>query len=316
MTTPALSRGTVDRSEDLRDPARMAAAWSSARVITLDPVGRAEIVTLPGPDGATPALSTVAATDLADSPPEEAVLLGSVDGVDHWAVPIADLDGAASSDGWSVEAVPGEDSGPTRLGLRDVGAVLGDQDAGLLTSATALLTWHRRAPFCPACGQRSTPTTAGWARVCPDGHEEFPRTDPAVIMLVHDGAGSMVLARQPSWPPGRVSVLAGFVEAGEALEATVAREIGEEIGVRVTDIGYLGSQPWPFPRSLMVGFVARAEPGAVLSPRPGEIEEAHWAPRDQVRRILAAGGSAEGITLPGGVSIARHMVEGWAAAQD
>ncbi|GAA1998873.1 NAD(+) diphosphatase [Nakamurella flavida] len=313
MVTPALSRGTVDRSEDLRDPDRIAAAWPTARVLTLDPAGRAEIRT--GSDG-VPSLVTVPAPDVAAAVPTEAVLLGAVDGVDHWAVPVATVDGPESTDGWSTEAIPGEDSGPTRLGLRDVGAVLGDRDAGLLTAATALLTWHRRAPFCPACGRPSTPTTAGWARRCPEGHEEFPRTDPAVIMLVHDGAGSMVLARQPSWPPGRVSVLAGFVEAGEALEATVAREIGEEIGIAVTDIAYLGSQPWPFPRSLMVGFVARAERGAVLSPRPGEIEEATWVTREQVRRILAAGGSADGITLPGGVSIARHMVEGWAAVDD
>ena len=113
------------------------------------------------------------------------------------------------------------------------------------------------------------PTPAGWSRLCPRQHEDFPRTDPAVIVLVHDGADSMVLARQPIWPTGRMSVLAGFVEAGESLEATVAREVLEEVGVHVTDVSYLGSQPWPFPRSLMVGFAARAEPGAALLPVPG-----------------------------------------------
>ena len=107
--------------------------------------------------------------------------------------------------------------------------------------------------------------------------------------------------------------MAGFVEAGESLEGTVEREIEEEVGVRVRDIAYLGSQPWPFPRSLMVGFAARADTGAVLRPRAGEIEEANWVDRATVRRILAAGGEAEGFGLPGEVSIARRMIEGWAA---
>ena len=179
----------------------------------------------------------------------------------------------------------------------------------------------------------NTATAAGWSRLCPNGHEDFPRTDAAVIVLVHDGADSIVLARQPVWPKGRVSVLAGFVEAGESLEGTVAREVLEEVGVRVTDISYLGSQPWPFPRSLMLGFAARAEPGATLVPRPGEIEEAHWYDRAAVQQMIAAedpadadnwatptavagetDGSSFQVVLPGPVSIARRMIEGWASA--
>ena len=133
--------------------------------------------------------------------------------------------------------------------------MLTDTEAGLLTTATALLTWHDAAGFCPRCGLPSVPSPAGWSRMCPRHHEDFPRTDPAVIVLVHDGVDSMVLARQPIWPIGRMSVLAGFVEAGESLEHTVAREVLEEVGVHVTDVSYLGSQPWPFPRSMMVGLV-------------------------------------------------------------
>ncbi len=307
IATPLLSRGTADRSEDLRDADRIEGEWPRARVLTLDARGRAAIDTAAG------RLHTVNAMTVAPHPPADAVLLGSVDGIDQWAVPGDVQDGG---------------------GLREWGALLPDADAGLLTTAAALLAWHAAGGFCPRCGEPSTPTTAGWSRICPQGHHEFPRTDPAVIVLVHDGAGSMVLARQPVWPAGRMSVLAGFVEAGESLEGTVVREVLEEVGLHVTDVGYLGSQPWPFPRSLMIGFEARAEPGAPLLPRDGEIEEAGWYRREEIRaalaaeaadpnsgdRWLAAAGSAapEGeaaFILPGQVSIARRMVEGWAAQE-
>jgi NAD+ diphosphatase len=260
-------------------------------------------------------LHTIDALKVAEAPPPGAVLLGEVDGVDHWAMRGHVADGA---------------------GLRELGALLSDTEAGLLTTATALLTWHDAAGFCPRCGLPSVPSPAGWSRMCPRHHEDFPRTDPAVIVLVHDGVDSMVLARQPIWPIGRMSVLAGFVEAGESLEHTVAREVLEEVGVRVTDVSYLSSQPWPFPRSLMVGFAARAEPGAPLLPRAGEIEEAHWFDRAAVRRMIAAEaatkgggdrwlaprpdsaappeGSAFEVILPGPVSIARRMIEGWVAS--
>jgi NAD+ diphosphatase len=311
MGVPTLSRGAADRSEDVRDPARIRQTWPSARVLVLDQAGRAEW------DGS--ALAFAPALSVGSEPPAGGVLLGEIDGVDHWAV-------------------PGEVAGK-KAGLREIGALLSDTEAGLFTTATALLTWHGAAPFCPRCGQRSTPRPAGWSRTCPNDHEEFPRTDPAVIVLVHDGDDSIVLARQPIWPPGRVSVLAGFVEAGESLEAAVVREIGEEIGLRVRDVHYLGSQPWPFPRSMMVGFAARADRTDELRPRVGEIESARWVDRATVRRLIAedednwlsatpggAGlsaaerdnaapvdaGTAFAQVLPGPVSIARRMIEAWA----
>jgi NAD+ diphosphatase len=323
MAVPTLSRGAADRSEDVRDPHRIRRTWSGARVLVLDGAGRAEW------DGS--ALTWAPAPSIAPEPPADGVLLGEIDGVDHWAV-------------------PGEVPGPG-AGLREVGALLSDTEAGLFTTATALLTWHAAAPFCPRCGERSIPRPAGWSRVCPNRHEDFPRTDPAVIVLVHDGDDSIVLARQPIWPPGRVSVLAGFVEAGESLEAAVVREIGEEVGLRVRDVEYLGSQPWPFPRSLMVGFAARAERTDELRPRVGEIESARWVDRATVRRLIAddqdnwlsagphptpAGlspglsgglsaeernnaapvdaGTAFAQVLPGPVSIARRMIDAWAFA--
>ena len=296
IATPALSRGTANRSEDLRNPERLDARWPAARVVILDHAGRVEL------DEITGRVRTHPAAAVAGRPPAPAVLLGSVDGVDHWAVPGTMRAGA---------------------GLRDVGPLLSDTDAGLLTTATALLTWHAAAGFCPRCGEPSRPQVAGWSRLRPNDHQDFPRTDPAVIVLVHDGADAMVLARQPGWPPGRMSVLAGFVEAGESLEGTVVREIHEEIGVLVRDVAYLGSQPWPFPRSLMVGFAASADPALPLLPRDGEIEAAQWFDRATIRRLLATtdgwtGADGDGVgegnemTLPGEVSIARRMIQGWA----
>jgi NAD+ diphosphatase len=287
---PTLSRGTADRDEDLRVPERMLAAWPAARVLRVGPTGRLAAT------GVRPDWQPATGREL----PDGGVLLGVVDGVDHWAVPDPDIDG------------------PT---LRDIGALLDDTDAGLLVSAVAVLGWHARGAFCPTCGQPSLPAPGGWSRTCPQGHQEFPRTDPAAIVLVHDGGDNMVLASQPNWPPGRFSVLAGFTEAGESLEQTVVREIGEEIGIAVTDVHYLASQPWPFPRSLMVGFAARAEVGARLQPRQGEISEARWVDRATVRRILAgdgggwdsAGPDDPEIVLSGSISIARRMIEGWAA---
>jgi NAD+ diphosphatase len=319
MDVPTLSRGAADRSEDVRDPDRVRAAWPTARVLVLDDAGRTRW------DGT--GLHLVPARSVADEPPVDGVLLGEIDGVDHWAVrgPVPVEDGAA------------------RAGLREIGALLSDTDAGLFTTAIALLTWHAAAPYCPRCGQRSIPRLIGWSRVCPNEHEDFPRTDPAVIVLVHDGAGSMVLARQPIWPPGRVSVLAGFVEAGESLEAAVVREIHEEVGLRVRDVEYLGSQPWPFPRSLMVGFAARADRDDELRPRVGEIESARWVDRATVRELIASdeddwlsagpsqtpalspqerdnaapvdAGTAFAAVLPGPVSIARRMIDAWAAVE-
>lgn len=305
IAVPTLSRGTADRSEDLREPGRLHDQWPGARVITMDKTGRVEL------DGTGARLLSRPAIALAAEPPSGAVLLGAVDGVDHWAVR-GDVTGGGA--------------------LRELGSLLPDSDAGLLTTATALLTWHAAGGFCPRCGRPSTPTLAGWTRVCPEGHQEFPRTDPAVIVLVHDGADSIVLARQPIWPPGRMSVLAGFVEAGESLEGTVVREVLEEVGVHLTEVSYLGSQPWPFPRSLMVGFAARADRAAPLFPRDGEIEEARWFDRRAVLAMIEAedaaeadnwstpvsgsGGSARRVLLPGPVSIARRMIEGWVAQGD
>ena len=296
---PRLSRATVMRDELVRsDPARLRSAWQDGVVIRMDPRGR--VATHDG------ALVRSKAIELGPDPVVAAVLLGEDAGRDVWAVSVPWL---PAPEGGRVETVE----------LRSDGAALGATDAALLATATALLGWHAKAGFCSVCGAPTEPELAGWIRRCVrNGHEEYPRTDPAVICLVHDGADQVLLGRQPSWPPGRFSVLAGFVEAGESLEACVEREISEEVGVAVTDIHYLGSQPWPFPRSIMLGFQATADPSDPVLPRDGEIAEAHWFSRAQVRAALSSGdwtgvaGGERPLLLPGSVSIARGMLESWA----
>ena len=162
--------------------------------------------------------------------------------------------------------------------------MLGDLDGGLLVQAIGIIEWHERHRFSPLTGAATVVERAGWTQRDPTtGAEHFPRTDPAVIMLVHDGGDRVVLGRQAVWPPGRFSILAGFVEPGESAEAAVAREVAEEVGLTVSDIRYVGSQPWPFPQSLMLGFVARASGGDELVLDPTEIEEARWFTRRRRR---------------------------------
>jgi NAD+ diphosphatase len=312
---PALSRSTVDRGEPARtDPARLAKLWATGRVVLVDRKGRTPV--------------RVGATELSTRPtsgdlPPEAMLLGELDGVGYWTLPANEelTEGAASPDSsWGLWTGATSEDGEEWHDLRTTGALLSDTAAGLFTTAVALSNWHHRARFCANCGAPVERVHAGWATHCTNcGREEYPRTDPAVICLIHDGKGdngsSVLLARQPIWPPARYSVLAGFVEAGESLEACVSREIQEEVGIAVKEIRYLGSQPWPFPRSIMVGFAAVAvDPTAQLIPADGEIEEARWVTRAEVRTALAK--DQPDLKLPGGTSIAYQMIKGWAESKD
>ncbi|HEX6347714.1 NAD(+) diphosphatase [Umezawaea sp.] len=310
----ALSRFTVDRSEPLRaDTERLAALWPKSRVLVVDRRGR----TLVADKGSR--LVDQPAPEFGDAPPADAVLLGEQDGVAYWGVPLADDETDVQVTAARTWQFPELTEEPQWLDLRAVGALLDDTGAGLLTSAVAAFAWHRTARFCARCGSPTEPVKSGWARVCTEcSHEEYPRTDAAVICLVHDGVGvngeNVLLARGAGWPEGRYSVLAGFVEAGESLEACVAREIAEEVGVNVTSIRYLGSQPWPFPRSLMVGFTAVADRAERLVPADGEIAQAKWVSREQVRQALAVPGSVEDLLLAPGASIAYRMISAWAEA--
>ncbi|MDD7965179.1 NAD(+) diphosphatase [Actinomycetospora lemnae] len=343
---PSLSRSTVDRREQLRvDPEHVKRLWPDAQVVLVDPHGRTPVER--GDDG-TLTLAFAPTTGVGDDIPEGAVLLGEEGGTAYWAVRVPDPAEAESNDAGSgfmtAEQWERAGGGPDHenwTDLRSSGADLDARSAGLLTTAVALLNWHDRSRFCARDGSEMDAIKSGWAQLCrAHGHEEYPRTDPSMICLVHDGADRVLLARQPIWPAGRYSVLAGFVEAGESLEACVARECAEEVGVEVHTISYLGSQPWPFPRSLMIGFTAVADPEQTLRLQEGEIEGARWVTRAELQRALDAGawshrdggvggrsrsaggvggtafeaGSGRELILPGGVSIARAMLEAWAAA--
>ncbi len=193
--------------------------------------------------------------------------------------------------------------------LRSLGHRLGERDAGLFTQALALANWHIAYGFSPRTGEATRIGAAGWTRVGADGREVFPRTDAAVIVGITDADDRMLLGSNALWEAHRFSLLAGFVEPGESLEAAVIREVHEESGLRVTDPVYLGSQPWPFPASLMVGFRAHVPEGesTVGTPDGAEILELRWFTRDELRDAAAAGE----IILPGPTSIARAIIEDW-----
>jgi NAD+ diphosphatase len=196
-------------------------------------------------------------------------------------------------------------------GLREAAAELPADEAALAAYAASLLSWHRGHGFCANCGAATEVVDAGHERRCPacEAHH-FPRTDPVVIVRVSDGADRLLLGRSPRWPEGRYSLLAGFVEPGETLEDAVRREVHEESGIEVTAVGYVASQPWPFPSSLMLGFHALAE-GEEPRADGDELEDVRWFRRDEVE---AAAAGRRGALLPPPYSIARRLIDAWLAA--
>jgi NAD+ diphosphatase len=240
-------------------------------------------------DGPHAGFLTVA--DLGRELDESALFLGVIDGVAYFAAELED---------------PVQATLPL-VDLRSVGPVLPPHEAGLLASARALLHWHSTHRFCGSCGSATLPAQGGHARTCPQcGREHFPRTDPAVIVLVTHGDQAL-LGRSPRFPPGMYSTLAGFVEPGESLEQAVEREIEEEAGIRLRTIQYRSSQPWPFPQSLMLGFRAEAET-AQLRIDQDELEDALWIPRP-----ILADPERSPVLLPREDSIARFLIEEWLA---
>jgi NAD+ diphosphatase len=205
-------------------------------------------------------------------------------------------------DGAPLFAVEAREDEPL-ADLRHSVPLLSDDDAGLLAYAQSLLHWHRTHRFCGRCGEPLTAIEAGFARRCTNEHVVHPRTDPVVIMLVVDGDRAL-LGRQPSWPEGRYSALAGFVEPGESLEAAVSREVKEEAGVEVGQVRYRASQPWPFPASLMIGFEAEYA-GGVADAADDELEEARWFDRAELAD------DAGDLILPPRMAIARRLIEAW-----
>jgi NAD+ diphosphatase len=280
----ALAEAAVDRVAHRRsDTAWLAAAWADpgTRVLVVE---NGKVLVKDG--------RRLVLVPPAQAPDGDRLLLGVDGGTAHFAVsgPLPEV----------------AEEGIRPAGLREVGLLLDDRDAGLLAHAVALANWHATHPRCARCGALTEVAAAGYLRRCPaDGSEHFPRTDPAVIMAVIDGHDRILLARQPAWPDRRFSTLAGFVEPGESLEAAVRREVLEEVGVRVGEVTYAGSQPWPFPSSLMVGYFARAETTDIVL--GDEISQARWWRREELRAALAAGELA----MPLPLSISRRLIESW-----
>lgn len=228
------------------------------------------------------------------------VFLGLLDDVAHFAVDLSHHDRPLESDSLRGR---GE-----FVDLRTTGALLDRANGSLLAYARGLMYWHARHRFCGACGHPTRVGEAGHTRVCTNagcGIPHFPRTDPAVIMLVTDG-DRCLMGRQSAFPPGMYSTLAGFVEPGESLEEAVSREVFEETAIRTTDVRYHSSQPWPFPGSIMLGFHARALDTAITVNR-SELEDARWFTRAELR----ASPENETFRMPRKVSIARQLVDHW-----
>lgn len=287
--------GALDRADQLRDDSdALAALWPQAQIVLLDDVGCALADT-------EHHLFAVTGAELGGGP-GTAIFLGLRAGTAWFAQRAATAD---------IDT-------PHRVDLRSAATLWPAFDATVFAQARAVLHWHARHRHCGGCGGGLEFVRAGWLGRCRQcGSEHYPRTDQAIIAAVTDGS-RLLLGRQKSWPPRRWSVLAGFVEPGESLEQTVAREVLEESGVRVRNARYLASQPWPFPGSLMLGFLAEAEPDDPVA--GDELEDVRWFDADSVRVGLAhhwSGIPAEGeIALSTPISIARWLIEQWLANVD
>jgi NAD+ diphosphatase len=297
----ALARSEVDRSTARRGDAEwLEKAWADpgTRVLVVRD-GQAPVRFAEGDEQAE-----LAFVSPADAPDGVRCLLGvAADGVVYFAV-VGPFPTAAGA--------PGQGEGVRTISLRQAGPLLSDRDAGLMTHAVALANWHGVHGHCPRCGAVTEPALAGHARRCVnDASEHFPRLDPAVIMLVTDPDDRCLLARNAMWPERRVSILAGFVEPGESAEQAVAREVFEETGIVAGGARYVGSQPWPMPHSLMLGFRARATGSLEITVDAEEIAEAHWFSREELTASVASGE----IKLPPPVSIAHRIIESWYGAE-
>jgi len=192
--------------------------------------------------------------------------------------------------------------------LREIGAFLSPRDIGLSVHAQGLANWHKKHPRCSQCGAATTVISGGSVRKCLiDESEHYPRTDSAIIVLVKDNQDRVLLGRQKVWPKSRFSTFAGFVEPGESFEHCVVREVGEEAGITLNKINYLGSQPWPFPSSLMIAFEATTDNPGAARPDGDEIEEIRWFSRAEMKQAI----TDATLILPLDISVARQMINGW-----
>jgi NAD+ diphosphatase len=295
----AFGQGRIDVSTKLRDDEEwLRRRWADPRSRVLVLSGDRAVAS-PESGNGTSALTWFSPADLVDRTVDDAVLLGvDGDGVAHFSLPVAEGDSAPTRD------LSGE---LAQMSLRDAGATLSEDEASLFVHAVALARWHQRHQFCATCGHPTSIQSAGHVRRCPSCSAlHFPRTDPAIIVLVVDEDDRCLLGHGAQWASRQFSTLAGFVEPGETLEQAVIREVHEESGVEVTDPVYLGSQPWPFPASLMLGFKATARTTAITTDDV-EVTHARWFTRAELSADVTSGA----VTLSSGVSISRRLIEYW-----
>ena len=287
-----LATAALDRLSDRRNEAAWIAEQWSAQTSVVQVLWR----------GTHPVLgdrSVSVATSTLPTGLGSPIFLGVIHDVAHFGIDASTLEREA------IVALVGDEA--VMMSLRDGAALLQADDANLLAMTAGLARWHSMHRFCGVCGAETAVRAAGHERHC-DGcaTTQFPRTDPAVIMLVHDGDRA-VLGRQKIWPKGMYSTLAGFVEPGESLEDAVAREVFEEVGLRCDSIRYSSSQPWPFPQSLMVGFHAKATTTS-LAVHPTELDDAQWFTREELQTARRRRGFP---MIPPPLTIARRLLDEW-----
>jgi NAD+ diphosphatase len=284
----AFTGGPLDRVDQIRiDPGRLAETWA-------DP--RARIILL---DGLDPALTDDGLLSTLPVTREMALADHALLGVLPAGTPLF----------VSLAPGPQPDAPTASQAVRELAALMTAEELAIYGGARSLVDWHRRHGYCAQCGAPTRPVKAGWSRQCGGcAAEHFPRTDPVVIMLA-EYEGRVLLGRNPRFPPGRFSALAGFVEPGETIEEAVRRELWEEAGIRVGRVDYLMSQPWPFPSQLMIACMAQAQDDA-LTLDTAEIEEAFWADRADVAKAFA--GAEDALFLPPTpIAVAHHMLKDW-----
>ena len=288
MISPGFTHSPLQRLDAARhDPAMLAALTADPAAMLLDLDEYMPGRTIAG---------GLAWSPLGQLPADELVLLGLIEGVPRFVHLRPDVTAARRT--------------PELFALLDT---LQPGEAATYACVRSLLDWHARHRFCANCGTLSVPIRAGWARQCPAcGTEHFPRTDPVVIMLAEHGEGAdarVLVGRQPMFPPGRYSALAGFVEVGEAVEEAVKRELQEEAGVSATGVRYVASQPWPFPSQLMIACIAPVADD-VITLDFAELEDARWVTRAEVAAALAGDADAPFLPPPA-YAIAHTLLEAW-----
>lgn len=306
---------SLDRADHLRRDAQAIAALRASAEARLLPVWRGTVlVASPATDAHGKGVPTCAASVSAMETHDD-IFLGLVDGTPWFAWSVSELDDDARRA--LAQQATTQDGAPVAAefaDLRVAGPHVPSDEGALLAYARGMVWWQEQARYCSICGEPLHSKQAGHVRECDNGHAHFPRTDPAVIMLVwqrnENGLEQALLGHNANWPEGTYSTLAGFVEPGESLEQAVTREVREEANIETTNVHYVTSQPWPFPRSIMLGFEAQATTSTIRC-EPTELADARWFTRDELSRFGNWGDASPGFKLPRRDSIARFLIEQW-----